>query len=830
MDVLKKIFTPLFFILLTGLTSFSQSGWNTTYHSNWQASHTTPVYNDIWGYSDSAGREYAIVGSEWGTHFINVSNRDSIYEIQGFIGRNSNATWRDFKTRGKFAYGVSDDVGSSLQIFDLQYLPDSVVKIYDHDSLSRQSHNVHISGDRLYMISNKGNHPVTGTYNNALRVVDISNPYAPFSLGVLNDPTYNSAHDAYIRNDTVFLSVMWSPSRKGLQVLDFTNPSIPVNIGSLTSYPSPGLNHASWGSPDRNTLVMVDETHGSPLKVVNIQNIASMTTLSTMQTFPGSIAHNPFILDTLAVVSHYHDGVQIWNIKNPSTPVLVGYYDTDTTIGGGVNYSGYQGCWGVYPFLPSRNIIASDRRNGLYVFSMDWYTPPPPPPPPDPAAWNMTFHDNWESPIPGARYNDCWGYVDSAGREYGIFGSNKSTHFLDVSNPDSIIHIASFDGRNLNTVWRDFKVWNQYAFGVSDGGGGSLQIFDLQYLPDSVVKIYDEDSLGSSTHNIQMWRSELYMIDNKGSGPGGNYRNPLRVVDVSDPYAPKTIGGLLTQSYNSAHDIYVWHDTVYLSVYGGTTKKGLQVFDFSSPAFPQLIGSLTSYPDDGLNHASWGSPDRQTLVMSDEIHGAALKTVDISDLSNMITLATFQTFPGAIAHNPFIVDTLVFVSYYHDGVQVWSINDPANPLHVGYYDTDTTRGNGSNYSGFEGCWGVYPFFPSGTILASDRDNGLFTITLDGWIPPPTPPLPLGIGSVISDNQLKVFPNPTNGQITLSFNSPVAGELVVEVLNFSGQEVYRIQSAISENLLKINLNELPTGIYLLRARGKGLEETRKIILE
>ncbi|MFZ9943432.1 MAG: carboxypeptidase regulatory-like domain-containing protein, partial [Bacteroidia bacterium] len=30
--------------------------------------------------------------------------------------------------------------------------------------------------------------------------------------------------------------------------------------------------------------------------------------------------------------------------------------------------------------------------------------------------------------------------------------------------------------------------------------------------------------------------------------------------------------------------------------------------------------------------------------------------------------------------------------------------------------------------GFNGCWGVYPFLPSGTIVASDIDNGLYVLT------------------------------------------------------------------------------------------------------
>ncbi len=352
-----------------------------TLESNWKSPSGSYVYNDIWGYVDPDGREYAIVGSSWGTHFIDVTNPNQPVEVQSFPGQNTNVIWRDFKTYRNFAFGVSDNFNSSLQIFDLDFLPDSVILIYDEDSLSEASHNIFIEGNRAYLINNKVILPGVGTIQNGIRVLDISDPYHPRTLGVLSQSLYSGAHDAFVRNDTVFIS---DGNTHGLQVVDFTDPQNPVNIGSLTSYPDKGYNHASWATPDGNVMVMTDETHTSSVKVLNTANLSNITVLSTFESHPNAIAHNPFVLDSLAIVSYYHDGVQIFNIQDPANPTFIGSFDTDTTIGNGGNYSGYQGCWGVYPFFPSRNIIASDGSNGLYVTTMDWYVVPPPPPPPPP--------------------------------------------------------------------------------------------------------------------------------------------------------------------------------------------------------------------------------------------------------------------------------------------------------------------------------------------------------------------------------------------------------------------------------------------------------------
>ncbi len=55
------------------------------------------------------------------------------------------------------------------------------------------------------------------------------------------------------------------------------------------------------------------------------------------------------------MTAYYRDGVVITDVTNPSVMVKTGEYDTSPLSG-----SGYNGSWGVYPYLPSGNIIASD--------------------------------------------------------------------------------------------------------------------------------------------------------------------------------------------------------------------------------------------------------------------------------------------------------------------------------------------------------------------------------------------------------------------------------------------------------------------------------------
>ena len=72
-----------------------------------------------------------------------------------------------------------------------------------------------------------------------------------------------------------------------------------------------------------------------------------------------------------------------------------------------------------------------------------------------------------------------------------------------------------------------------------------------------------------------------------------------------------------------------------------------------------------------------------------------------------------------------IRDNLVFVSYYHDGLQVFDISSPSEPNLVAWYDTHLQ----DSYLGYQGAWGVHSALPSGKVLISDMKNGLHVLKL-----------------------------------------------------------------------------------------------------
>lgn len=342
---------------------------------------------------------------------------------------------------------------------------------------------------------------------------------------------------------------------------------------------------------------------------------------------------------------------------------------------------------------------------------------------------NMQFHSNWDDDsIPsrsGVIFNDIWGYA-ADGREYAIMGSTEGTIFIDVTKPNSPQEITRIPGGYPLCLWRDFKTYRGFAYGVADETSASnrsgLQIFDLTDLPVRVTKVYDSFAFFETAHNIFINEDSgrLYVV-------GSNTRRSgIIVLDLSVNPASPTLLASINLPGGYIHDVYVRNDTAYCS-HG---NNGLYIYDLRFPATPVQLGALTTYPNAGYNHSSWLTEDGNHLIFADETHNRQLRVLDVSDLGNISIVGSIKSTllapnsSNSIAHNPFIKGDSVYISYYHEGVQVYDITDPTSPVNVSYYETEPSN---TNYNGFKGTWGVYPYLPSGNIIASDVARGLFVM-------------------------------------------------------------------------------------------------------
>lgn len=311
--------------------------------------------------------------------------------------------------------------------------------------------------------------------------------------------------------------------------------------------------------------------------------------------------------------------------------------------------------------------------------------------------------------------SDIWGYVDTTGKEYALVGAYTGTSIVDISTPSAPVEV--FFSPGANSIWRDLKVWNKHAYIINEANNG-LKIIDMSDLPGSITTGDVYQFTGStypftSAHDIYIDENGYAYILGSNNGVGGAIILDLNV----NPKVPIEVG-----RYNDyyIHDAMVRGDTMW----AGCVNDGFfAAVDVSNKANP--ITMATQNTPNFFTHNCWISDDGNTLFTTDEKSNAFIASYDVSNLANIAELDRIQSHPGdqIIPHNAFVFGDYVVTSYYTSGVTIHDASNPNSMVEVGNYDTSPLYSGGT----FNGCWGVYPYLPSGLIIASDIENGLFIL-------------------------------------------------------------------------------------------------------
>jgi choice-of-anchor B domain-containing protein len=441
---------------------------------------------------------------------------------------------------------------------------------------------------------------------------------------------------------------------------------------------------------------------------------------------------------------------------------------------------------------------------------------------------NMTLLSRWDDDsIPAAwtgAYSECWGYVDEEGREYAFLASTQGTYFFEITdpvNPRLIDFIRTKDTTTL-VVNKDYATFGHYLYAVSDQGDNSLQIFDLRYLPDSVVKAYDSDAISKRCHTIFIEKERMYMASNTRYN---NSHGPMDIFSISDPLNPILLGTVSNPGFFTVHEAYVKNDTAYCA----NGVNGLWIYDLTNPSSPVPISVLDIYPEKGYNHSAWLTDDGRYMAFTDENHGKGVKIYDVTDKSdpvfksifrsNFLNVADPQSENGSVAHNPYIANDLLLISYYHEGVQAYDISDPANPELIGYFDTHPQN---TSYYSYNGCWGLYPFLPSGNIIASDIANGLFII--DGS------QIFNSVDDIPQNSSVFVAGNPVNESLNLSINLAGNENCLISLYEITGKLLYskKLNLEKGNHKIEIKMNTFSSGSYIINLHSDQINYSSKIL--
>ncbi|HQR32633.1 MAG TPA: hypothetical protein PLK30_07850 [Blastocatellia bacterium] len=308
------------------------------------------------------------------------------------------------------------------------------------------------------------------------------------------------------------------------------------------------------------------------------------------------------------------------------------------------------------------------------------------------------------------RYADVWGEGNYA--YLGSFSGN-GLMIIDISNPAAPKLVGNYvpaeGGR-----FQDVMVINGIGYFSSESRGG-LHIVDVRNPANPVLlsQITDAKNGFPNVHELFVADGVLYEADS---------RTPVvKVFDVRDPKNPVFVRDIQTTDTRFIHAIVCVNGRLFTSGWSGKTD----IYDVRNvlTAPPPLLGSFDSGTS---SHASWPSNDGKLLASARETTNGDIRLFDISNPASPIQLATITAqslgLDSFSAHNPYIIGNLLFVSWYQAGLVVIDISDPKQPKLLGNYDTYPGA-----ISGFDGCWGTFPFLGLDRVLVSDLDGGLYIV-------------------------------------------------------------------------------------------------------
>ena len=333
-------------------------------------------------------------------------------------------------------------------------------------------------------------------------------------------------------------------------------------------------------------------------------------------------------------------------------------------------------------------------------------------------------------------------------------GAGSNNIFSDLSVNGNVVAIGSFNTSNSipspgHGVWlinntnpaapssysyyskagqfRDILLYGNVGYFALDDAttAGGIDVMNLANpaAPVFVSNIGVAQSDQTRNHDLFIDSHFMYVASNQNT--------TMKVYDITNPLAPTFVRNIITAGVSSddLHDMTVKNGRMYTSNLTNGMTQIYDVTNMSTTVAPTLLATIST----GIRtHSTWPSEDGKLLAVA---HEEADQTVDLWDISNLaapvMKYSINKTNAGIDSHSPHdpvIIGDTLYVSWYQAGLQIFNIRNPSAPTHLGAYDTIVGGdGNPNNFIGYDGNWGVYPFFGNNKILLSDMDTGLITV-------------------------------------------------------------------------------------------------------
>ena len=546
-------------------------------------------------------------------------------------------------------------VAGKYELFVVDVSDSERFRIMGHCNLQGGRYSITISGDFAYLGGNQG-----------VVIVDVSVADDPTVIG--NFETPDEVRGISVQGDYAYLAA----SESGLIILNISNPEEPEEIGSIdTQYEAREVTIS-------NNLAFIADYHGG-LLVVDVQGPENPVAIGRCDEFESAtrvvVSGNYVYLG-----SRYDAGFFVVDISDPEGPVLVGQTEIN-----------------VYDFKVSGDyayIATGLLGQGLSILNIG-----------DPEnPTEAAFHEIGEW---------CKPYVVTLSENYAFVGDEVyGLRPIDITDPENPfdagdIIVSGHAGELM--VSGDFAYIGDRTNALVEGSniGGGLRIVDISDPTNQgVVGYYVSEGF---SNGVAVSGEYAYIVD------GMDNRYGFRIIDISDPENPEEVSHLETPGETKGIDLS--GEFAYLAC----NYAGLSIVNISNLEHPEEVGSYDTEGEawgvdvlggyayiadgsEGLCIVNISDPEDPVEVAHLEIGGTAkeviinegiayivtdkLHIIDVRDRDNPEEIGSFEPdyrVASVTIHGEYAI--ACGVTIYHGGLSVVNIQDPADPLEVGYFTT-----------------------------------------------------------------------------------------------------------------------------------------------
>ena len=486
------------------------------------------------------------------------------------------------------------------------------------DSLKAMKSFVVVDTNYVYLGTGDPRSPNT----DSLKILDFSNPSSPVELGSVQI----SMHMSLFMADSLVYFISFSGDSLLLGVIDVTDPAAPTKIGP-NKWPLPEGMYYSLDPFISHDLIYFP---GLYLMIIDISDLDNIKERGSC--YIEDFIHDVNVYGNYAYVAQGMDGVRILDVSDPTNPQEIGSYQNGTEI---------------------TKVIASDK----YIFLPTYQSP-----------FSRTIREftiiDVSDPTSPKKVGlfDCRDYkakrIFAVGDTLYLSLGWEGLGVYYISDSDTIVEITKYCTENyVHDVW----ISGNLAY-LLDAGGGveGGTVFNLHIIDLSDLSNIEE--LGSCEIS-RLLEGSLVVSESKAYLPilPRESASGFIIVDLSDPYNPQEITFFNVASADPPQ-IGVWQNYVFWTV-GRWFDKTILAIDTSEPTDIKVVGNF-DLQENSIGWANLQDVERNFIYLTGEFFNNGLFILKFTPPTGVVELSPGSDVPDRFSlqqnyPNPFNLNTII---------------------------------------------------------------------------------------------------------------------------------------------------------------------------